>query len=318
MGGIAVLFPGQASQAKGMGKALAERYEEAAAIFEAADKALGFSISDLCFAGEGRDLALTENLQPAVLTVSAAAWKAVQTRTGLRPDFAAGHSLGEYSAYFAAGSIEFEQAVTLVRSRGRFMQEAVPEGMGGMAAVIGLDRPTVEKICAQVGGPEQVAAVNFNGGGQIAISGLTEPLKRASALLKEAGAKRVIPLEVSAPFHSPLMAPARDRLVPLLSDINFKPPAFPIVSNVDARPNKSIERIQELLTRQVTSPVLWEDTILNLAAWGVDLLVEIGPGRVLSNLAKRMLDKVTILNVDDPDSLEKLKETLAQRRSATV
>ena len=313
MGKTAFLFPGQASQHVGMGRELAERYEAAAEVFRIADKVLGFPISELCFEGKDEELCLTPNLQPAVLAVSVAVLRVVTERTGLVPDFAAGHSLGEYTAYVSTGALDLADAVSAVRNRGLFMQEAVPAGQGGMAAVIGLDAEDVLAICSEIGSPEQIIAANFNGASQVVISGLIDALDRATVLARDRGARRVARLNVSAPFHSPMMEPARTKLAALLSRIPFRDPRFPVVSNVDARPNTSAERIPQFLADQVTSPVLWEDTVNNLVEFGVDLFIEIGPGKVLTNLARRTVKGIATANVEDVDSLERLVHLLEER-----
>ena len=304
MGKTAFLFPGQGSQAVGMGQALAREFPEARAVFAAADDALGTSLSRLCFEGPESELVLTRNTQPAILTVSAAA-HAVYVARAPQADFVAGHSLGEYSALVAARSLSLPDAVRAVRERGTLMQEAVPAGTGAMAAVLGLEPEAVARVCAEAAGGEVVSAANFNSPEQTVIAGSTAAVERASAKLKESGAKRVVPLPVSAPFHCALMEPVKARLAEVLARCTISAPAIPVVTNVEARPNTDAARVVPLLLEQVSAPVRWLETIRFLHGAGVTRMVELGPGRVLSGLVKRIAKDVEVLNVEDPTSLGK-------------
>jgi [acyl-carrier-protein] S-malonyltransferase len=304
MTATAFLFPGQGSQAAGMGKALCEAFPEARAVFRAVDDALGESLSALCFDGPESELTLTRNTQPAILTVSVAAhavWAARAPRAG----FVAGHSLGEYSALVAAGSLSLADAVRAVRGRGTFMQEAVPSGTGAMAAVLGLDAEAVTRLCAQAAEGQVVSPANFNSPEQTVIAGHSEAVERASRLLKAAGAKRVVPLTVSAPFHCALMEPVKPRLAEVLAGCSVGPPRIPVVTNVEARPNAETERVVPLLLAQVTAPVRWAESVQTLVEAGVRRVVELGPGRVLGGLVRRIDRDVEVLNVEDVASLEK-------------
>jgi [acyl-carrier-protein] S-malonyltransferase len=306
MGKLAFIFPGQGSQAVGMGKDLAEGFAEARAVFEQVDAALGEPLSRLCFEGPEEALKLTANTQPSILTVSAAA-AAVLARRGVVPDLVAGHSLGEYSALVAAGALAAADAARAVRARGTFMQEAVPQGKGAMSAVLGLAPEKVREICAAVGAEtgEVVSPANYNEPAQTVIAGSAGAVERAGVKLKEAGAKRVLPLPVSAPFHCALMAPVKARLEPELRGIAWRAPRVPVVTNVEAKPNADAARIVPLLVEQVTAPVRWIESVEELVRQGVTRLVEVGPGRVLSGLAKRIDKSVEVWNVEDRASLEK-------------
>ena len=304
MGKTAFLFPGQGSQAVGMGQALAREFPEARAVFAAADDALGTSLSRLCFEGPESELVLTRNTQPAILTVSAAA-HAVYAARAPQADFVAGHSLGEYSALVAARSLSLPDAVRAVRERGTLMQEAVPAGTGAMAAVLGLEPEAVARVCAEAAAGEVVSAANFNSPEQTVIAGSTAAVERASAKLKDSGAKRVVPLPVSAPFHCALMEPVKARLAEVLARCTISAPAVPVVTNVEARPNTDAARVVPLLLEQVSAPVRWLETIRFLHGAGVTRMVELGPGRVLSGLVKRIAKDVEVLNVEDPTSLGK-------------
>ena len=287
-----------------MGQALAREFPEARAVFAAADDALGTSLSRLCFEGPESELVLTRNTQPAILTVSAAA-HAVYVARAPQADFVAGHSLGEYSALVAARSLSLPDAVRAVRERGTLMQEAVPAGTGAMAAVLGLEPEAVARVCAEAAGGEVVSAANFNSPEQTVIAGSTAAVERASAKLKDSGAKRVVPLPVSAPFHCALMEPVKARLAEVLARCTISAPAIPVVTNVEARPNTDAARVVPLLLEQVSAPVRWLETIRFLHGAGVTRMVELGPGRVLSGLVKRIAKDVEVLNVEDPTSLGK-------------
>jgi [acyl-carrier-protein] S-malonyltransferase len=306
----AFVFPGQGSQAAGMGKDLAEKFAVARQVFEEADDALGFAISRLCFAGPAEDLQLTENTQPAILTVSVAAFRALQEAGINAPAFVAGHSLGEYSALVAAGALSLSDAVRTVRARGRYMQEAVPVGTGAMAAVIGADVDAIERICAEARGDQVCSIANFNAPNQTVIAGNTEAVDRAVELLSEI-ARKVVKLKVSAPFHCALMKPAQDRLAPDLQALNFNEPAMPVVTNVDARATTAPDQLRDALVRQVSAPVRWVESMQLLMSHGVDTFVEAGPGKVLSGLMRQISRDVKMLNVEDAASLETTKAGLA-------
>jgi [acyl-carrier-protein] S-malonyltransferase len=299
---IACLFPGQGSQSVGMGKDMADAFPVCAATFAEADAALGESLSDLIFHGPAERLTLTENTQPAILTMSVAVWRVLHER-GLSPAFVAGHSLGEYSAHVAAGTLEFADAVRLVRNRGRYMQEAVPVGQGAMAAILGLDEAGVTQACLDAAQGEVVSPANLNGPGQIVIAGSAAAVARASERAKALGAKRAIPLQVSAPFHCALMKPAEARLAPELRAAAAHDPRVPVVANVDAEPKRTAAAAIDALIRQVSSPVRWENVIQRLASEGVTRYVEVGPGKVLSGLVKKIVPGATILNVEGPEGL---------------
>jgi [acyl-carrier-protein] S-malonyltransferase len=289
----------------GMGKDLCERFPEARAVFDAADDALGEKLSRLCFEGPESELRLTANTQPAILTVSLAAHAVIAKRVP-PPAFAAGHSLGEISALCAMGALPLREAVRAVRERGRFMQEAVPPGQGAMAAVLGLAPEFVEQACREAStGGGLCQAANFNEPAQTVISGEAAAVIRAGERATALGAKRVVPLPVSAPFHSALMAPVQPRLREILQRIEWKRPAAPIVCNVDARPNSEPDRIVDLLVAQVVAPVRWTDCVRQLRVCGVERVVELGPGRVLCGLVKRIERELQPLNVEDGASLEK-------------
>ena len=292
-----------------MGKELADAYPESRETFDAADAALSDSLSRTCFEGSDAELALTETTQPAILTVSTAAGRALFSR-GVRPEAAAGHSLGEYSAHVAAGTMDFPEAVRTVRERGRFMQEAVPVGAGAMAAILGLDVARVEQLCAEAAGDEVVTPANLNGPGQVVVAGHRDAVARVIDGALDAGAKRAIPLPVSAPFHCSLMAPAAERLGPVLADVSFGDPRIPVYANVDAAPVRECNRARRALIEQVTSPVRWQACIESMVADGIDTFVEVGPGRVLSGLIKRIRREVDVYNVCDPEGVERVAVAL--------
>lgn len=308
---LVFLFPGQNSQSVGMGRELYENFPVARRTFEEADEALGFAVSKLCFEGPEDQLKLTEFQQPAICTVSVAAFRVLEER-GVKPDFVAGHSLGEYAANVAAGSLRFEDAVRTVRHRGAYMQEAVPSGKGVMAAVLGIPSEAAAEACAaaasETGGV--VSAANFNSPEQTVISGEAAAVERAGALCKDRGAKRVIPLQVSAPFHCALMQPAQDRLAALLHTLSFSDAKVPVVVNVDAAPVTEADALREALIRQVTGTVRWVDSVKQLIAKQPTHFVEVGPGRVLSGLMRQIDRAQSCLNVEDAASLEKTLTSL--------
>jgi [acyl-carrier-protein] S-malonyltransferase len=314
MGKLAFLFPGQASQYPGMGRDLAEAFAESRQVFDEADAALGFSLSKLCFDGSEDTLKQTENTQPAILTVSIAAYRAIEKR-GIVPDFAAGHSMGEYSALVAAGTLEFAAAVKLVRERGRYMQEAVPAGEGAMAAILGLAPAEVADICKKAAGKEIVSPANLNSPEQTVISGHAAAVKRAVEIASQSGAKRAVILPVSAPFHCELMAPAQKRLEPDLRAAAFAPLRFPVITNVDAEAITSGEEARDALIRQVTQPVRWFDSIREMIEAGVTIFVEVGPGKVLSGLLRQIDRSVHSFNVEDAKSLQSTMDKIAQARA---
>jgi [acyl-carrier-protein] S-malonyltransferase len=307
MGKTAFIFPGQGSQSVGMGKDLFDNYPAAMEVFEQADEALGFSLSDLCFAGDEAELQLTANTQPAILTVSVAALRAME---GVRSDFVAGHSLGEYSALVAAGVIDFADAVRTVRKRGTYMQEAVPLGVGAMAAILGLDAEIVESKCREAAEGQVCSPANINSPSQVVIAGDTEAVDRACILMKDAGAKRAIKLNVSAPFHCALMMPAQERLADDLAKLEYRNFNVPIVHNISALANDDASKVVDALTRQVSSPVLWLQSVRFLISEGVDTFVEIGPGKVLSGLVRQIDREVRMFNIENSESLGNTLESL--------
>ena len=306
---IAFIFPGQGSQKVGMGQALAAAFPEARAVFDEADAALGEPLSALCFEGPEDRLALTEHTQPAILTVSIAAQRVLAAR-GIAPALLAGHSLGEYSAHVAAGTMAFGDAVRIVRRRGRYMQEAVPVGTGAMAAILGLDADSVRRACDEAAQGDIVSPANINGAGQVVIAGHAAAVERAGAIAKRLGARRAVPLPVSAPFHCALMQPAEERLAPELRALAVQDPRVPVVANVDAVPKRTAGEAIEALVRQVSSPVRWEEVVGVLASNGVTTYVEVGPGTVLSGLVRKIQKEATVLNFAGPEDLAALEEGL--------
>ncbi len=306
MGKLAFVVPGQGSQAVGMGKDLHASFPEARAVFDEVDAALGEPLSRLCFEGPEDRLKLTANTQPAILTASVAA-AVVLAKHGVVPELVAGHSLGEYSALVAVGACGAADAAKAVRARGTFMQEAVPAGKGAMSAVLGLDPAKVREVCAAVAAEtgEVVSPANYNEPAQTVIAGAAGAVERAGVKLKEAGAKRVLPLPVSAPFHCALMAPVKARLEPVLRGIPWRAPLRPVVTNVEARPNADAARIVPLLVEQVTAPVRWIECVEELVRQGVTRVVEVGPGKVLSGLARRIDKSLEVWNVEDHASLDR-------------
>ncbi|MGB9779262.1 ACP S-malonyltransferase [Caldanaerobacter sp.] len=298
---VAFIYPGQGAQYAGMGKEMYEKYEEAREIFERADEALGFKISKLCFEGPEEELMKTENTQPAILTVSVAITK-VLLKKGIRADVTAGLSLGEYSSLVLAEALEFEDAVKLVKKRGKYMQEVVPEGVGTMAAILGLPNEEVEEICRIASEFGVVEPANYNCPGQLVISGETKAVEKAVELAKERGAKKSVVLAVSAPFHSSMLKKAGELLAEELKKINIKTPKIPVISNVTANYVEKDE-IKELLIKQVSHPVLWEQSVRKMIEDGVDIFIEIGPGKTLTSFVKKIDKKKNALNVEDEKSM---------------
>jgi [acyl-carrier-protein] S-malonyltransferase len=300
----AFVFPGQGSQFAGMGREIADASPAARRVYEEVDEALGFSLSKLCFEGPEEDLKLTENTQPAILATSIAILEAIRERGAEEPDLVAGHSLGEYSAIVCAGGLNVKEAASIVRSRGRFMQEAVPVGQGAMAAILGPSLEEIEALCAEASEGEVVSPANVNAPGQIVIAGTRGAVERAIALAKSRGVRRALPLPVSAPFHCALMKPAEERLTPVLEAADFHALYVQLVTNVDASPVGTTHAVRNALVRQVSSPVRWVDSIRQMIAMGASRFVEIGPGNVLAGLIRRIDPSVETLSVSDLASLE--------------
>jgi [acyl-carrier-protein] S-malonyltransferase len=310
MNGLAFIFPGQGSQYVGMGKDLCDRFRVARETFEEADDALGEKISSLCFEGPEEELKLTANTQPAIVTVSVSALRVLQSETEVHPSLMAGHSLGEYTALVAAGAIEFADAVRAVRARGQFMQEAVPVGEGAVGALLGLDTTAVSEICEEAAQGEVLTPANFNCPGQIVISGHTGAVTRAIDVARERGVKRAVLLPVSAPFHSPLMKPAGERLKEVLGGIAVRDLHVPVVANVNAQPNTARDRIVKLLIQQVSAPVRWEESMRLMLSKAISRFVEVGPGKVLLGLMKRIDGAARLANVENAESLANAKSVV--------
>lgn len=304
MSKLAFVFPGQGAQKVGMGKDFYDNYDVAKKMFKEADEALGYSIMKMCFEGPEEDLKLTANTQPAILTISCIA-NEILKENGIQPEITGGHSLGEYSALVAAGVLNFQDAVALVHKRGSYMQEAVPVGEGGMAAIIGVDRDKIVEVCQQVSAESPVQAVNFNCPGQIVIAGATKGVELAVEELKAAGAKKAVILPVSAPFHSTLMKPAAEKLAVELDKVTISDAKIPVVANVSAEILTKAEDIKASLVAQAASPVLWEDCVARMKEFGADVLLEAGPGKTLCGFNRRIDKTIISLNVEDVASLEK-------------
>ena len=313
-GNLAFIFPGQGSQKLGMGRELAELYPVAKHTFEEADQALGCGLAQICCEGPEDKLKLTEITQPAILTVSVAVFRILR-EVGITPAYAAGHSLGEYSAHVASGTLEFVDAVRVVRNRGRYMQEAVPVGEGAMAAIIGLALEQVKQICTDAADGQVCEPANINSPEQVVISGNEQAVERAAEIAKQRGAKRAVLLPVSAPFHCALMRPAEERLARDLKALSFNQPEIPVVSNFDAKFVETVEASRDALVRQVTGAVLWEQSIRALIAHGVDTFLEVGPGKVLCGLMRQIDRSKTCMNVEDEDSLQKVINHFSQVRA---
>jgi [acyl-carrier-protein] S-malonyltransferase len=302
------LFPGQGSQYVGMGKELYDNFQIVRDIFEEANESLKTDLKKLCFEGPQDKLNLTENAQPAILTISYAAYKVFESQFDMKPVAVAGHSLGEYSALVVAKAVDFFDAVKVVRARGKFMQSAVPIGIGTMAAILGLARDKVEEACMEATEESYVQPANYNCPGQIVVSGYVKGVEIASKLARVKGAIKAVQLAVSAPFHSRLMEPAARLLAKEFDYINAKDPQFPVISNVDAEPNYSKDNIRELLIRQVSNAVKWEDSMQTMINMGIDSVIEFGPGRVLCGLMRKINKKIKVMNLENPKNLKKIAE----------
>ncbi len=299
MSKTAFIFPGQGSQYSGMGKELAETFAVARQLFEEADDALGFKLSTLCFSGSNDDLKLTANTQPAILATSIAVLKVAQQETGLKADYLAGHSLGEYSALVCSGAVLFADAVRTVRARGTFMQEAVPAGTGTMAALLGVESDVLEEICREAADGDVVSPANYNSPGQIVIAGSVTAVARAIEIAKSRGFRKAMLLPVSAPFHCALMKPAAEKLATVLDTIDYSDLTLPVVTNVEATANSDKGRVRDLLVSQVCAPVLWEQSVVEMTSLGVVKFVEFGPGKVLSGLIKRISKDAEVCSIED-------------------
>ena len=310
--GFALVFPGQGSQKVGMLADSAERYGEVSKTFSQASEVLGYDLWALSQSGPQEELNLTEKTQPLLLTSSVALWRAWRASGGALPNFMAGHSLGEFSALVCSGVLSFEDTVDLVRQRGAFMQSAVPVGVGAMAAIIGLDDAAIVAICAEISSQQVVQAVNFNSPGQVVIAGHAEAVDEAIAACKAQGAKRAMPLPVSAPFHTSLMQPAGESLAEVIAQIDFKAPSVPVVHNVNAQPESDAEKIRQLMIEQIYSPVQWTACVEYMVQQGVETTVECGPGKVLSGLSRRIHKPLQALSVEAPEDLAAAAEQLAE------
>lgn len=303
---IAFLFPGQGSQHVGMGKELTENFAIARQVFEEANDAIGFDLASLCYDGPEDDLRLTANTQPAILATSVAALRVLQAESGLVPALTAGHSLGEYSALVCAGGLGFADAVRIVRQRGIYMQEAVPVGTGSMAAILGLEREVLDSVCREAAQGQVVEPANYNSDGQVVIAGHTDAVTRAIELAKGKGAKRAMALPVSAPFHCSLMIPAGERLAAVLANVMIDEMLLPVITNVEATPNQDASQVLDLLVRQVSAPVLWQETMACMVNLGIERYIELGPGKVLSGLIKRVAKDSTVQNVQNMSDISAL------------